>query len=102
MAKPKTPEQPEPPTVQDPPNEPSGSVVVSRGIKIAGEALVAPGSSLILDGDIVRGGIHLVGGLLAKAAIGPLGWFLIAANSYTKSVTGSHLYESIKCPAGEG
>ncbi len=82
-------------------NEPTGNVVASRAIKIAGEALVAPGSSLILDGDIVRGGLHLVGGLVAKAVLGPLGWFLVAANSYSKSVAGGHLHENLKRPAAE-
>jgi len=71
----------------------SGSTVAARGIKIAGEALVAPGSSLILDGKILAGGLHLVGGLLARCALGPLGWFLVAANSYSKSVAGRNLYE---------
>ncbi len=79
--------------------EPTAGEVALRGVKIAGEALVAPGTSLILDGDIKRGGIHLVGGLLAKVVLGPLGWFLFAANSYTRSVTGSHLHEGLKCPA---
>jgi hypothetical protein len=70
--------------------------VVSRGIKIAGEALVAPGSSLILDGNVLGGGAHLIGGLLAKWALGPVGWFLVAANSYTKSVTGNNLPEHLR------
>ncbi len=87
------------PTNTEQPTEPSGGAIASRGIKIAGEALVIPGSSLILDGEVVSGGLHLVGGLLATAVIGPLGWFLVAANSYTKSITGSHLHQSIKCPA---
>lgn len=69
----------------------SGGETLSRALKIVGETCVVPGSSLILDGDIVRGGAHLVGGLVARAVIGPLGWFLVAANSYSKSVTGQHL-----------
>ncbi len=76
-------------------SEPSGGTIALRGVKLAGEALVAPGSSLILDGKIVAGGAHLIGGLLARAALGPLGWILVAANSYTKSVTGNHLHEQI-------
>ncbi len=88
-------------TKSEQPTEPGGGVVASRGIKIAGEALVAPGSSLILDGDIVKGGIHLVGGLLARAVLGPVGWFLFAANSYTKSVCGCHIHETLKRPASD-
>ncbi len=78
--------------------QPDCGVIASRGLKIAGEALVAPGSSLILDGEVVKGGLHLVGGLLATAVIGPLGWCLVAANSYAKSVTGGHLHQSFKRP----
>lgn len=65
---------------------------VCRGAKIAGEALVAPGSSLILDGNIRSGAAHVVGGLLARWALGPLGWLLVAANSYSNSVTGKHAH----------
>ncbi len=82
-------------------SEPSGGAVVSRGIKLVGEAVVAPGSSLILDGKIVAGGAHFIGGMLARVALGPLGWFLVAANSYTKSVTGNHLHEHLQ-GAGKG
>lgn len=73
----------------------NGGEVLSRTLKIAGETFVAPGSSLILDGDIARGGAHLVGGLLARWALGPVGWFLVAANSYSKSVTGENLTEVV-------
>ena len=66
--------------------------VICRSAKIAGEALVAPGSSLILDGNLRSGGAHLVGGLLARWALGPVGWFLVAANSYSNSITGKHAH----------
>lgn len=72
-------------------NVQSSESAVNRGVKLAGEALVAPGTSLLLDGQVVAGGAHLVGGLVARALLGPLGWFLVAANSYTRSVTGSNL-----------
>lgn len=71
--------------------EPDGSVVMGRTLKIAGEAMVAPGSSLLLDGQILPGAAHLVGGLIARWAFGPLGWLLVAANSYSRSVTGQGL-----------
>ena len=65
-----------------------GSVVMGRTLKIAGEVLVAPGSSLLLDGQIVSGAAHIVGGLVARWAFGPIGWLLVAADSYSRSVTG--------------
>ena len=70
--------------------------VLESSVKLAGEAFVAPGSSLILDGDLVAGGAHLVGGMVAKWAFGPVGWFLVAANSYSKSVTGTELVGHVK------
>lgn len=75
--------------------EPASGVVVGRGIKILGEA-VAPGASLVLDGKILPGAAHLVGGLVARWAFGPVGWLLVAANSYSKSVTGRSLTEHIE------
>ncbi len=78
----------------------SGSEALTRGAKIAGEALVIPGTSLILDGKIVAGGAHIVAGVLAKMALGPLGCLLVAANSYTKSVSGQHLHEHFMAAKG--
>lgn len=75
--------------------EPSSTVVIGRGIKILGETVV-PGASLVLDGKILSGAAHLVGGLVARWAFGPVGWLLVAANSYSKSVTGRHLPEHLQ------
>ncbi|HKV08279.1 MAG TPA: DUF6072 family protein [Thermoanaerobaculia bacterium] len=75
--------------------EPSGGVVAGRGIKILGETVV-PGASLVLDGEILPGAAHLVGGLVARWAFGPVGWLLVAANSYSKSVTGRSLVEHLQ------
>ncbi len=69
------------------------STAVHRGVKLAGEALVAPGTSLLLDGQVLTGGAHLLGGLVAASVLGPVGWLLVAANSYSKSVTGDHLHK---------
>ncbi len=65
--------------------------VIARGVKIAGEALLVPGTSLFLDGKIVDGTAHVLFGLLAKWALGPIGWIVVAADSYSRSVTGKHL-----------
>ena len=66
---------------------------LNRGVKLIGEVGVAPGASLLLDGDMIRGGAHLIGGLAARAVLGPIGLLLVAANSYSKSVTGCNLHE---------
>lgn len=73
--------------------EPSGGTVVARGVKIAGEAVLAPGASLLLDGRVAEGGAHLLGAMVARWALGPIGWILVAGNSYCKSVTGEHLHQ---------
>ena len=75
--------------------EPASGVVIGRGIKILGETVV-PGASLVLDGKILPGAAHLVGGLVARWAFGPVGWLLVAANSYSKSVTGRSLVEHLE------
>lgn len=74
--------------------EATSGVVIGRGIKILGETVV-PGASLVLDGKILPGAAHLVGGLVARWAFGPVGWLLVAANSYSKSVTGRSLPEHL-------
>jgi hypothetical protein len=73
-----------------------GSNVVENSLKLLGEAFVAPGTSLIVHGEIAKGGAHVLAGLLAKAVLGPVGWFLVAANSYSTAVTGKGLLETVK------
>jgi len=77
-------------------SEPSNEVLVGRGVKLLGEMVVGPGASLALDGQILPGAAHFVGGMLARWAFGPVGWFLLAANSYSKSVTGKGLAEHLQ------
>ena len=81
--------------------ESSSNVVIGRGIKILGETVV-PGASLVLDGKLLPGAAHLVGGLVARWAFGPVGWLLVAANSYSKSVTGRSLTEHLQSTRPEG
>jgi hypothetical protein len=64
-----------------------------NGVKLAGDFAVLPGSSLLLDGKVLEGGAHAIIGLVAVRAIGPVGWFLTAANAYSKSTSGSSLVE---------
>lgn len=72
--------------------------IVERGIKIAGEALVAPGLSLILDGKLGAGALHAIAGLAAATVLGPPGYILLAANSYARSVTGRNLPSALSPP----
>jgi hypothetical protein len=78
-----------------PASEPSGGVVLARGLKLVGET-VAPGASLLLDGEVASGVAHLVVGTLARMAFGPVGVLLVAADSYSKSVSGKSLLEQFQ------
>lgn len=73
---------------------------MSNGMKLFGEAAVMPGASLLLDGKIGEGVLHAVLGTAAKFLLGPPGWILIAANSYSRSVSGKGLYEHFMRSSG--
>lgn len=66
-----------------------------NGAKIAGETLLIPGSSLLIDGKVRAGVIHAGVGILAKIAFGFPGLLAVAANSYSISVTGKGLISNI-------
>ena len=67
--------------------------VLANGAKILGEVAIIPGTSLIADGDL-RGGIaHGVIGVAAAIVFGPIGWLVVAADSYSRSVSGHYLHE---------
>lgn len=68
--------------------------VVENGVKLVGENIL-PGTSLIIDGDIKGGLAHAAIGLLARAAFGPVAWFAVAADSYSRSVTGKGLIDHL-------
>ena len=72
------------------------SETVQNAVKLVSEGVVLPGTSLLLDGDFKAGAGHAVVGLLARAVFGPLGWFFVAADSYSKSTTGKSLIEQFK------
>lgn len=74
----------------------AGNVLLNRGVKILGEVGLAPGTSRLLDGKIVEGGLHVIGGIAARALLGPIGWVLVAANSYSRSVSNQHLHEHLR------
>jgi hypothetical protein len=70
----------------------SGTPVLN-GVKAAGEAFLMPGSSLILDGDVKGAAIHVAGAYVARAVLGPIGWAYMAADSFSKSVSGKYLHQ---------
>ena len=74
---------------------------LNNGVKLIGE-YVMPGASLILDGKIGPGALHLAAGLLGRAILGPPGWILVAANSYSRSCTNKGLLEHAREQVGGG
>ena len=70
---------------------------VKNGVRLASEFFV-PGGSQFLDGKVGSGAVHAVAGLVAKALIGPPGWILAAANSYSKSCSDKNLLELFQRP----
>jgi len=73
----------------------ASGVSMVNGLKAAGEALVIPGASLALDGNIKDASIHMAGAVVARVLFGPIGWAYFAVDSYSKSVTGKSLYQSL-------
>lgn len=65
--------------------------ILKNGMKLAGEILLIPGSSLLLDGQIKYGVLHAGVGIFAKMTFGLPGFLLIAANSFTLSLTQKNL-----------
>jgi hypothetical protein len=78
----------------DEPQDESSSEILTNGVKLVGEAIL-PGASLLLDGDVPDGLIHTVLGYGAGAVFGPLGLLVVAADSYSKSVTNKHLWQYV-------
>jgi hypothetical protein len=64
----------------------------TKAVKLVGEAVV-PGVSLMLDGEIKSGSLHLLGGAAGRLLLGPIGWFYAAADSYSRSTTGKHFHQ---------
>ena len=71
------------------------TTVLRDGGKLLGEVVLTPGTSLLLDGDIKGGMGHVVAGLLARVVFGVPGMLLVAANSYSTSLTGKSLLANI-------
>jgi hypothetical protein len=61
-----------------------------NAVKLIGEA-VLPGASLLMEGEILAGGAHLLLGWAARAVLGPIGLAVVIANSYSRATTGKGL-----------
>lgn len=66
--------------------------ILVNGVKAIADVGVLPGSSLLIDGDVKSGALHAIGGLLAGAIFGPIGWLAFSADAFSKSVSGRNLH----------
>jgi hypothetical protein len=68
-------------------------------LKLVGELVILPGSSLLMQGKVPQGGVHAILGVLAWRLLGrisgPVGWVLLAANSFAKSTSGTYLHDYV-------
>ena len=75
------------------PEEGDAGQVFTHGVKLAGDTLLAPGTSLLLEGRVIEGSLHVIVGVAARALLGPIGWLAVAANSYASATTGKNLLQ---------
>ena len=69
--------------------------ILENTVKLVSEVLVVPGTSELLEGHIVSGAVHAVLGIAARTLLGVPGMLLVAADSYSSSVTGKYLHEQV-------
>jgi hypothetical protein len=68
---------------------------VERGLRVAAEMLLLPGSSLLLDGKLQPGLLHVGAGVAAGFVLGVPAALLVAANSISLSFTGRNLASAL-------
>lgn len=70
-----------------------------NGAKLVGETYL-PGSSLLIDGDILGGGAYAAAGFIAGRFLGLPGKIFVASESFTRSIAGKGLVEMAADAAG--
>ncbi|PCK01932.1 MAG: hypothetical protein COA42_22695 [Alteromonadaceae bacterium] len=77
--------------------------ILGNGLKLVSEVVISPGTSLLLDGNIASGVLHMAGGLLSRvvlgATLGPIAVVGLVLNSYSKSTTGVGILGQFSKPA---
>lgn len=73
---------------------------LTKGLKLIGEVAITPGISLLLDGKMKSGVVHIGVGFIARRVFGLPGLLLVGADSYSQSVTGKSLLEHVQTLAG--
>ncbi len=70
----------------------AGEMAVN-GLKAVADLGVLPGASQLVNGNVKSGVLYAIGGVAARALLGPIGWLALGADSYSMSVSGKHLYQ---------
>jgi hypothetical protein len=76
---------------------PPQTKAVQNAVKLAGEAIL-PGASLLMEGQVAKGGAHVLAGFLATMLLGPIGLVAVIANSYSQSTTGKNVLKHFSKP----
>lgn len=75
------------------------NVTVGNGVKLIGEMAFLPGTSHLLDGEIKTGALYAAAGFAARILLGAPAVVLVAADSFSRSVTGKGLIDQFKSQA---
>jgi hypothetical protein len=68
--------------------------MVTNAVKLVGETML-PGTSLLMDGNLVNGAAHAAIGAAAATFVAPWAVLLVVADSFSKSVSGKNLWEHV-------
>ena len=71
----------------------SAGTMAMNGVKVVADLGVVPGASQLIEGNVKSGVLYAIGGLAARAFLGPIGWLAFGADSMSKSISGKHLHE---------
>ncbi len=76
---------------------PSAGDQVLNAVKAVADVAILPGSSQLVQGEVLSGVEYAAVGFLAswltRWAIGPIGWIAVGLDSYSMSVSQKHLWQ---------
>lgn len=73
---------------------PTPATPAKLAVGVLSEAII-PGGSNLVKGDLTQGACHLILGIAAGMALGPLGVLAVKANSLAKATTGQSVIEQV-------
>lgn len=73
------------------------SNIIDHSLKLLGESAFLPGFSQFVDGNIKAGTVYAVTGITARFILGAPVMALVAADSYSRSISGKSLCTNLFC-----